>query len=93
MPLGIEPDQVFRETTVPIKPNETVSLFTDGITEAMDPAQNLYDTRLLSRFISTGPTTAEELVQGIISDVERFCEGRPQADDMCLVCFRRKEKT
>ncbi|WP_166821942.1 SpoIIE family protein phosphatase [Thalassoroseus pseudoceratinae] len=91
MPLGVEPDQVFRETTIPIEPNETVSLFTDGITEAMDPAQNLYDTRLLSQFISSGPTNTEKLVQGIIGDVERFCEGRPQSDDMCLVCFRRLE--
>ncbi len=91
MPLGIEPDQKFREIQVSIESNETVTLFTDGITEAMDPAQNLYDTRLLSKFISNGPATTEELVKGIVEDVERFCEGRPQADDMCLVCFRRLE--
>ena len=91
MPLGIEPDQEFREVTVSIEPNETVTLFTDGITEAMNPAQNLYDTRLLSKFISTGPASTEDLVKGIVEDVERFCEGRPQADDMCLVCFRRLE--
>jgi serine phosphatase RsbU (regulator of sigma subunit) len=30
-----------------------------------------------------------QLKKAILDDVERFCDGLPQRDDMCLVCLRR----
>ncbi len=93
LPLGVLPDQTFEETVIPIRPGDTFVAFTDGITEAMNQNNDLYDTkpnRRLSKYLSTGPQNPEELVKGLIQDVETFCEGRAQSDDTCLVCFRRE---
>ncbi len=91
LPLGVVPDQVFRETVVPLKPGDTFVAFTDGITEAMNPKLDLYGVKLLSKYLADGPADPEELVQGVIQDVETFSQGHPQTDDMCLVCLRRCE--
>lgn len=89
LPLGVVPDQTFEETVVPMRPGDTFVAFTDGITEAMNPKNDLYGVKLLSKYLSTGPQNPEDLVKGLIQDVEIFCEGRAQNDDMCLVCLRR----
>lgn len=89
LPLGVIPDQTFQETIIPIAPGDTFVAFTDGITEAMNPKNDLYGNKMLTKFLSKGPKHPEELVKGLIQDVETFCEGRAQSDDMCLVCLRR----
>lgn len=91
LPLGVVPDQTFEEIVVPIQPGDTFVAFTDGITEAMNSQSELYGTKMLSQYLSTGPENPEDLVKGVIQDVETFCEGRPQSDDMCLVCLRRAD--
>jgi len=90
-PLGVLPDQSFGETTIPLRPGEVLLLFTDGITEAMNPADDIYGAKRLRRILSSGPDSAQELVQDIVTDVESFCSGRAQRDDMCLVCVRRSQ--
>jgi serine phosphatase RsbU (regulator of sigma subunit) len=89
LPLGVMPEKDYPQLTIPLAKGETVLLFTDGITEAMNPSNSMYGTELLSRFLSTGPQDTEELVKAIVRDVEQFCEGRPQSDDMCLVALKR----
>ncbi len=89
IPLGVLPDQEFQEQTVELAPGDTLLLLTDGITEAMDPAQNLYGRHRLIRYLANGPTSAQELVEGLIGDLERFCPGFPKSDDSCVVCLRR----
>ena len=89
MPLGILPKQEFRELHFTIKPADTWLFVTDGITEAMNPTNQLYTTRQLSKRLRSGPAQVEGVVSAIVEDVERFCEGRAQGDDICLVGFRR----
>ena len=88
-PLGVLPDQSFREATVPLRSGDTLLLFTDGITEAMNPRDEIYGADRLRHLLSAGPDSAEEMIQSVITDVESFCDGRAQRDDMCLVCVRR----
>jgi serine phosphatase RsbU (regulator of sigma subunit) len=89
LPLGVVPDQTFQEVVVPMKPGDIFVAFTDGITEAMNYNNDLYGTKLLTKYLATAPVDPEELVKGLIQDVETFSEGRAQTDDMCLVCLKR----
>ena len=91
MPLGVSPNQQFGEVKVAIKPQEMLVLYTDGITEAMNPQNELYGGKRLRKFLSTGGAGTEELVKGIVSDVEAFALDRSQKDDMCVVCVRRTD--
>ncbi|MBM80207.1 MAG: protein serine phosphatase [Planctomycetaceae bacterium] len=89
MPLGIVPTQTFDETKYLIDPGDTWLFFTDGVTEAKRGDNEFYGGQRLIDYVASGPAEANKLVKGVIADVENFCEGTPQADDTCLVCFRR----
>jgi phosphoserine phosphatase RsbU/P len=89
MPLGINPEQDYRELTLPLEPGSSVVLYTDGITESMNAANELFGRQRLEQFVSSNCGSAEDLTKAIVTEVDRFCGTRPQRDDMCLVCLRR----
>lgn len=89
MPLGVAASQEFRESVVPIAAGDMVTLYTDGVTEAMNGDNEIYGRARLEKFLSQGPSTVDGQIQGIIDDVEQWSAGRPQKDDMCLVSIKR----
>ncbi len=89
LPLGIIPDQVFEQVTIPIQAGDTWILYTDGITEAMRADLKCYSSQRLSKVIKSGPLEVDPLVKCLIDDVAKFVEGKAQSDDMCVVGFQR----
>jgi phosphoserine phosphatase RsbU/P len=89
MPLGIRAKQQYGELKLQVEPGTTLTVYTDGITEAMNPAHDLFGRVRLEEMIAGHPTSAEQLVKAIVTEVDRFCGNRPQRDDMCVVCLRR----
>jgi sigma-B regulation protein RsbU (phosphoserine phosphatase) len=66
-------------------------LFTDGVTEAMNEANEIYGMPRLLKFIRQAEGTVEQEGEALVAEVERFGDGCPQRDDICLVCFRRTD--
>ncbi|MDP1797761.1 MAG: PP2C family protein-serine/threonine phosphatase, partial [Planctomycetaceae bacterium] len=89
MPLGVSPTQSFRQLLVPLQPGDTVMMFTDGVTEAMNPALEIYGRSRLMATLSSGPEDVRQLMPAIIDDVEKFYGSVTQRDDLCAVAFRR----
>lgn len=89
MPLGVARDQEFHGMTLELRPGDAVTFFTDGITEAMNEANEIYGRRRLEEFLKNASGSIEQTVRDIVLAVEQFCDGRPQRDDMCLVGFKR----
>lgn len=89
LPLGVKPDADYEELTVPIQPGEAVLIFTDGVTEAVNPANEMYGNQRLTKFLEQPFTDAEDLADKLVTDIEVFCKDRPQRDDICLLVFRR----
>lgn len=90
MPIGVQRDQAYEEYTFPLAPEDTILIYTDGITEAMTPKRELFGTKRLISSIQNGPRNPEKLIKSIIREVDRFSEEQPQHDDMCLVAFQRQ---
>lgn len=90
LPLGVTSDCVYHQSEVTIAPGESLFLFTDGLTEAMNPANKIYSQKRIRDFLQSQSGTLDHLGEALVADVNRFCEGRQQADDICLVCFRRQ---
>ncbi len=91
LPLGVEPNVVYEQQTIALEPGHCISLYTDGITEAMNPDGDLYGyERLLSRIRPKSDGVAG-LGHSILDDVRRFVGARRQSDDMCLTCFGRTQ--
>jgi len=66
--------------------------FSDGVTEAVNPAGEEYmDDRLLAsieRHRAIGAKSAAQFLERLLTDVRAFSEGEAPRDDMTLVMVR-----
>jgi phosphoserine phosphatase RsbU/P len=72
-----------------LSPGESLVMYTDGITEAMNPRDELYGSRRLLELLAGDVEGVDLLGRRILDDVKRFVGARSQSDDMCLSCFGR----
>jgi phosphoserine phosphatase RsbU/P len=85
MPLGLGKSS-YPQSTVTLTPGTQLLLYTDGITEAMDPAEEEYGpARLIEHFLQP-----EACVDGLIAEVQRFGAGSDQTDDATAVLIRSR---
>jgi sigma-B regulation protein RsbU (phosphoserine phosphatase) len=70
-------------------PDQILLLYTDGVTEALNPESALYGEERLAELISEAcPAGARSCVDLVVGDVETFANGAPQADDLTLIALR-----
>ena len=68
---------------------DTFLLYTDGVTEAMNPAHELYEEeRLVALFESGKDSKPEELIEAAIADLKQFTTGAEQFDDITLLALQ-----
>jgi serine phosphatase RsbU (regulator of sigma subunit) len=89
LPLGII-DRPYEELTLTLEPGDTWLLVTDGITEARNPAGELYGPERLKAIIRQALPGPAAIGPAVLADVKQFAAGRPQSDDMTIVGFSRK---
>ncbi len=90
VPLGVDADYQYNASTVRLAPGDFMTLFTDGISEAMNPESQLYGIERLTKQVGNPAADVAVLGRQILDDVKRFVSGRQQSDDMCLLCFGRE---
>ncbi len=90
LPLGVEVDAEYPQAVVSLEQGSCISLYTDGITEAMDRQERLYGAQRLLDLLKRSDHDPERVGQAILADVKQFVGECPQSDDMCLVCFGRE---
>ncbi len=91
VPLGVADDYLYEQTTFSLAPGESLTLFTDGISEAMNPAREIFGLRRLQSQIEAAADNVTELGEHVLNDVKRFVGDQAQSDDMCLVMFGRRK--
>jgi sigma-B regulation protein RsbU (phosphoserine phosphatase) len=83
--LGILPGAHPGESGLVMRPGETLLLYSDGVTEAMDPAGAAFgNDRLLAAVARPGGEPGA-LVHHVAGEVARFRAGAGQADDVTLL--------
>jgi serine phosphatase RsbU (regulator of sigma subunit) len=88
-PLGVRVEYPYKDTSLELGAGESLTLFTDGFSEAMNTQQALYGLERIDRLLTQPARNASQLGQMIIDDVKQFVGTTPQSDDMCLLCFGR----
>src|ERR1700736_5773633 len=88
-PVGLVQDAEYVTARVQLEPGGTLILFSDGVTEAMDPSEELYGVPRL-REVLTGQSDCalDKLQKSILESVENFAKGAHQADDLTLLIVR-----
>lgn len=92
--FGLMEDVPYREQTLTLNPGDSIYLYTDGVTEALNPAQELFGDDRLYEILNRHRAQAgepETFVQAIYREVQAFADGEPQADDITMLYVTRKE--
>lgn len=88
--LGVLPIFPYQDATTELRPGDTLVVFTDGITDAIDPAEELFGAARLERVVrSRLGASAEEIARSVIAAVEAHARGTDQFDDLTLMVLRR----
>jgi serine phosphatase RsbU (regulator of sigma subunit) len=91
LPLGVDRDTRYEQCVLPLAAGESLTLYTDGITEAMNTESDLYGHDRLMKQLATEALSINALGRHLLDDVKKFVGSRSQSDDMCLACFGRNE--
>jgi phosphoserine phosphatase RsbU/P len=88
-PVGLVPEAQYTAAGLKLEPGDTLVLFTDGVTEAMDPDEQLFGVPRLKKVL-TGQLECplEQLQKCVLEAVENFTRGARQADDLTLLIVR-----
>jgi phosphoserine phosphatase RsbU/P len=96
-PLGMIDGAQYELIPIELDPGDCVLIFTDGITEAYSPENELFGLERVHRAVLDHPGddpesfTPEQIGQRVIDAVQKFLGGQEQNDDIALVCFGRLE--
>lgn len=88
--LGIVPELEYDENIITVSPGDTLFCYTDGITEAMNEADEQFGVeRMRQTFAETPPRDAQHAVQIMFDAVNAFAGETIQSDDItCLALCR-----
>jgi phosphoserine phosphatase RsbU/P len=88
-PVGLIPDAQYRVSSVTLEVSDTLVLFSDGVTEAMDPEEAMFGrTGLLEALKEQRDPPLDQLQKTILDAVETFTRGASQADDITVLLVR-----
>lgn len=91
-PIGLVDEATYEASRVQLEPEDTLLLFTDGVTEAENRDRKLFESeRLMDAFAQHAGCTLDVLKAGILSAVEKFTEGARQSDDITLLAVRYRK--
>ncbi|WP_439813788.1 SpoIIE family protein phosphatase [Zavarzinia sp. CC-PAN008] len=86
--LGMMDGLPYDEAENHLAPGDTLLIYSDGVTEALNPAQEEFEMARLSGHLGANPETdPEALVRAIVAEVDRFAAGAIQADDITVLAL------
>src|SRR6266851_7833718 len=89
LPLGVFPKFSYILEERIVKPGEAVFLYTDGVTDAANRAEELFRMDRLRKVLESGGTAdPSRIVPAVLDSVDRFAEGTLQADDLTMLCVQ-----
>jgi len=97
LPLGMMPPDVlemlgkgYEERRVRIGEGDLLALYSDGVTEAYDEAENEWgDERLLECLRPAAAAPARDIVERVFEEIDRFAGAAPQHDDITMLVLKR----
>lgn len=100
LPVGTLPGYPYEQVTLALEVGDSVAVFTDGVTDAMNPAGAMFGPEAVDRSLlpddSTLPGDAQRprlLGERLVSTVRAHAAGKPQNDDIAVVAFGRLDGT
>jgi len=87
--LGLVEQSPYASGRVVLGPGEALLLYTDGVTEAMNPSDTLYSDQRLAQFLANNRASSpRQIVGDLVGDVRSFAGEAPQSDDITALALR-----
>jgi serine phosphatase RsbU (regulator of sigma subunit) len=87
--VGLLPNFPYTQATVQLEVGDLLLAFTDGISEAMNSADEEWgEERLIETSKSCEAMSAAEILARLVQGADEFAAGAPQHDDMTLIVVR-----
>lgn len=94
MALGVVEGTLIEERTIQLEPGDNLLLYTDGLTEAFSPQEELFGVERLHQLIQANLTlSAHELLGTIEAAVNTYMGSLLPDDDLTMLAVRRKVST
>ena len=87
-PLGIDAAEGFHESTIQLKQNDNLLLYTDGITDVRDVRGEFLSQDRLTHVLADGGNAPAEVVHRLRAVVNEHQHGEAALDDQTLVAVR-----
>ena len=79
----------YKELALTLEPHDALFLYTDGVTEAMNPDKVLFsDERLLKELNALRNQTVEDVIAGISEKIKEHAGSAPQSDDIAMLMLK-----
>lgn len=90
MALGLmEADEPYKPDQIQLNPGDVVLLFTDGLLEVANEKNQIFSERRLKSCLQQRKwTTAQEVVDGLIEEVQNFSKSMSQEEEVIIVALR-----
>ena len=90
--LGVMGGMDFDHNTVRLEPGDTLFLYTDGVSEAMNVQTEEFGMERLGQlFVNRPPNDAKETTMAVFKAVHAFAGETPQSDDITCLTLHRGE--
>jgi len=89
LPLGIMEGYEYQQTSIQLKPGESLVMYTDGVNEAANRDGQQFSIERLRNHVRKSDGSPAQIGKTVRAAVFKFLDGKLQDDDMCLVCLRR----
>lgn len=87
--LGMMPNIHYNSETVKLAPGDCIVMFTDGVSEAMNEKEEEFEEKRIEECVLKNfQCSADQMMQNLISAVEDFSYGQPQADDITVITIK-----
>ncbi|MGG5823536.1 PP2C family protein-serine/threonine phosphatase [Falsiroseomonas sp. HW251] len=87
--LGIEPGYEYPLRRLTLAPGDVLFLFTDGVTEAVDPANRFFGKERLAEALACHRgLQCPDVLAAVVREVTEFAGSAPQADDITCLALR-----
>ena len=88
--LGILPGGEYEQNSITCEPGDTVVLYTDGVTEAINVRAEEFGMERLQGIFLSAPGDCRSAVQSVFDTVSEFAGEAPQFDDITCLALRVK---
>lgn len=89
MALGVMENMPYSTKTLQLHSGDTIFIFSDGVTEAMNPNDELYSEARLEKLLRTqNERTPKEICETVVTNVKEHANGAEQSDDITTLCLK-----